>query len=192
MPPQIPAEHQAEIEALYLALSHGLRSAAAWQLGPDAHLAEDIVHDTFCAAALAWAKLRERSAAEREAWLRTVMRNKIIDHWRADPRRASSLSETDLGEVAATGQDTAARALDRVEIEALTAALSRMPEAQRRVAFLRWHAGWSGQEIAQFLGVTMSTVRVHLFRARGGLAPHVDSADSTTEPGDENPERRPR
>jgi RNA polymerase sigma factor (sigma-70 family) len=185
--PRVPDEYWQEIRPLYLALFDPLREVAARQLGPDARLAPDIVHDAFEAAALAWKKvLRPRSDGGREAWLRTVVRNKIYDHWRADGSRLIPIS-TELAESMSAPQDTAMWALDRIDVEDCLKVVDAMPERQRRVAFLRWQGNWSTRKIAEHLGITETTVRVHVLHARLELRTLRNSSAQDDNPGDGRP-----
>lgn len=164
---RVHPEHWEEVAQLWLTAYDALEAVAAWQLGPDAYLAPDIVQESFHDAALQWTSLRQRSQGAQEAWLRTVVRNKIYDHWRTDRRRRSAAPrEADQPDRAASPRDTAMQALDAVDVEACIKTIKAMPEARRRVAFLRWRGAWSTQEIAEHLGIAESTVRVHLHHAR--------------------------
>jgi RNA polymerase sigma-70 factor (ECF subfamily) len=48
-----------------------------------------------------------------------------------------------------------------------------MPPVRQRVAFLKWGEDLSCAEIAELLGITSSTVRAHLKRARDELTQEV-------------------
>jgi RNA polymerase sigma-70 factor, ECF subfamily len=60
--------------------------------------------------------------------------------------------------------------LDKEKIHAFWVAIQRLPEQMRRCIYLRVSHECSDEEIATLLGVSCSTVRVHLHRARKSLA----------------------
>jgi DNA-directed RNA polymerase specialized sigma24 family protein len=63
-----------------------------------------------------------------------------------------------------------------------------MPPMRQRVAFLRWGEEWTCAEIAEWLGISSSTVRAHLKHARDELAvvigPDVPFAESGDDSGE--------
>lgn len=63
-------------------------------------------------------------------------------------------------------RDEAGTALDRAEV---FAALARLSLRQRQAVTLRDWAGFETDEVASMLGVSASTVRVHLARGRASL-----------------------
>jgi RNA polymerase sigma factor (sigma-70 family) len=71
-----------------------------------------------------------------------------------------------LGGMPPASGDTPERALERHDVRQ---ALSSLPVRQRQVVVLRDWAGFETAEVAQFLGMRPSTVRVHLARAREHL-----------------------
>jgi hypothetical protein len=75
-----------------------------------------------------------------------------------------------LSERAWTAPDeTAEQALCAVTLNKCWAVIKQMPVVQHRVAVLCWAASWTPAEIAAHLGITQSTVRVHLMNARKQL-----------------------
>jgi RNA polymerase sigma-70 factor (ECF subfamily) len=175
--PRVPQEYWAEVLELYVVLVEPLRAAAARQLGSDSRLAHDIVQEAFHDAALCWAKLRLRSPQAQEAWVRRVIRNKINDHWRSNGRRLVSIADADWAANETAEQDTAALALDGIEVEDCFRIIEAMPEMRRRVAYLQWQSQWSTSEIASHLGIAESTVRVHVCQARRDLRVLRDGND---------------
>lgn len=83
----IDAESQAAVAALFRAEAENL-FAFAWAALTQgaAETAQDLVQQTFQAAILAWAEVRERSAEGQRRWLYQVLKNKAIDDWRKQRR----------------------------------------------------------------------------------------------------------
>ncbi|WUI03908.1 RNA polymerase sigma factor [Spirillospora sp. NBC_00431] len=130
--------------------------------------ADDLVQQSFQAAALAWSELCTRDGNGKRAWLYRVLRNKEIDEWRVNRRLCSEndLEDgSDLGEV----PDPSAQVLDLIAMQRCLALIAAMPPVRHRVAFLRWIEEWSVAEIAEQLAIDQSTVRGHLKKARDEL-----------------------
>lgn len=102
------------------------------------------------------------------AFLFTTARNAAIDLFR---RRKTSPQGSRL-EQAETSElpllDTAPSVFETLERrqrrEVLTEALSALPERCREVMMLRYVDGCSGKEIARRLGISLGTVKGHLFK----------------------------
>ena len=94
-------------------------------------------------------------------------------------RRARVEFPSDLGSfansIAAPGD------VARPELAGLSAALSRIPDAQRRAIVLReWH-GLSHSEVAAELGITRTAAETLIFRARRRLATELTESDGRRE-----------
>ncbi|GGV90033.1 sigma-70 family RNA polymerase sigma factor [Streptomyces massasporeus] len=102
------------------------------------------------------------------AWLVTIARNLAADHFASARFRL----EVTTGELLdANGVE---RSPEEVVVEAfrhrrLLDALSRLPPRMRQVTWL-WAIGTPPPQIARQLGISASTVRVHLYQARQRLA----------------------
>jgi len=127
------------------------------------HLLADAVQEVFLKLLLSVGEIR--SASGLGPWLGTVARNTAIDLLKAERRRAP----------AADGRRAAAACpLDELvrdeEERAVLKAVMRLPPDYREVIFLRYLHSSSYAEIAQTLGVPVSTVETRLHRARKKLA----------------------
>ena len=103
-----------------------------------------------------------------KAFLFTTARNAAIDLFRRrNVHPHESLVETDglialpLLDVPPTVVETMER---RHRCETLTEALRALPERCREVMLLRYLDGCSGKEIAEQLGISLGTVKGHLFK----------------------------
>lgn len=130
---------------------------------------DDVVQEMFITA---WQELPTLdNYAAVKGWLITIVTRKSIDRLRArhdhDP-----LDDHDMRDHRDGPEDAAdATSLD----EALSQALSGLPEAQRRAWVLREVAGYGYDEIAESLGLPVSTVRGLLSRSRKALVLEMEA-----------------
>lgn len=191
METRISKDARREVEYFYIETQWSLSRYAYGITGGDLHLTEDVMQETYRAAALKWEKIRERPRNEQDAWLRRVLKNKVIDHWRT----AGRVENYDCIDAAtSTPELTHSAALDSIALERCWLAVKGMPRVRQRVAFLRWRADWSIAEIAEHLGIAQATARGHLMAARATLRgevgpdlsftddPEIDETDDGVKP----------
>ncbi len=130
----------------------------------DAHEAEEVGQEVF----LKLHQARQRGAPPLASgpWLTTVAVNACHDRrrsgwWRWWRERGESLddrspSSTGTPEDAAVGGETRRR---------IWRGLQRLSRRQREVFVLRQVEGWSTAEVAEMLGLSVGSVKQHLFRA---------------------------
>ncbi|HZE39517.1 MAG TPA: SigE family RNA polymerase sigma factor [Stackebrandtia sp.] len=125
----------------------------------DAHRAEDFVQEALIRCHRRWRRI-ERDAGP-DAYVRKAILRQFLS-W----RRRRSASEVVSGEIADTAveADAAQRIVDR---DALWHLVSGLPRRQRAVLVLRYYEDLADADIAESLGCTAATVRVHAAR---GLA----------------------
>ena len=129
---------------------------------------QNLVQDTFEAAARAWTRLRRRAGSQQRAWLLGTLANKDISDFRrkeAFRRRQPDIQARYKGAAA----DTAAQALNAIALDQARQIIEDMPPRQRKVALMRWQDRMKAAEIAAELGITEGTVHAHLHSARGKL-----------------------
>jgi RNA polymerase sigma-70 factor, ECF subfamily len=161
-PRRIPPQDAAEVAALYLAEASALSRRALVLRQGDRQSAEDIVQQTFEAAAMGWQEVRRLSADERRKWLFRVLERRGIDTWRRD-RRLYLIPEPDgvINECADHPPDLSEQVVRKLSREQLWKELQAMPSAQYRVAYLEYQLGWTAREISTELNISQSTVRAH-------------------------------
>jgi RNA polymerase sigma-70 factor (ECF subfamily) len=94
--------------------------------------------------------------------------------WRA----AFQIARGELKRRAAVSPPTEERSYEVAEPAwELIGALRSLPERQRVVLVLRYYAGYSVREIAEIVGSTAATVRVHLSRGRRRLRDLLEEED---------------
>ena len=132
--------------------------------------ADDVVQETFVTA---WQDLPDlENPASVRSWLTTIVTRKSIDRLRAERDHDSIDDHDDVADTADGPESTAsASSLD----EALSQALSTLPEDQRRCWVLREVAGYGYQEIAEQLDLPVSTVRGLLVRSRKTLVREMEA-----------------
>lgn len=127
--------------------------------------AEDLTQDVFIKALEAIGSYKWRDLPF-SAWLFKIAHNRVIDYMRkVSKEKRGSLDEA----CAVSAEDPVHIAEQRAEVGELKAALSRLPEAQREVATLRFIAQLSIAEVAKTLGKSEGTVKALQFNATASL-----------------------
>ena len=120
----------------------------------------------------AWRGLRSfRGDAMFETWLYRVASNSALSKYRSRKRRQSresGMQDDVLTALPASGsvEETAGA---RIEVQALEAALARLPEQHRTVIVLRDVYGMNIEEVAAQLGISETAAKVRVHRARKKL-----------------------
>jgi RNA polymerase sigma-70 factor (TIGR02943 family) len=141
-------------------------------------LAEDLVQITFISALKDWQRFRRESSAK--TWLISILRHKIIDHYRR--KKTDSLEDFPDGGEAVTQsavaseemvQDTASIRLNPEEIlehqelrSTLRECLDLLPERFRQVFVMRDIENESTENICRELELSVSNFSVMMYRAR--------------------------
>lgn len=139
-------------------------AVALAQLGEEAD-AQDALQDAFVTALT---RIEEcRKPDQFASWLLSIVRNRARDHRRY--RRVREALPLDAASEAA-GRADPHRDAERSQLrDDLTAAMEGLTELQREVTLLFDIQGWSHREIAEALGISEGSARVHLFHARRAL-----------------------
>jgi RNA polymerase sigma-70 factor (ECF subfamily) len=131
---------------------------------------DDIVQETYARLLRVHGDGRVRSA---KALLFTTARNAALDVFRR--RRASRLdpvADLQAVRVAMDSPDAAEYASHQQELEILAEAVGSLPEKCRVVMLLRYRDGLPCKQIAEQLGLSPETIKVHLARGLRGCAQH--------------------
>jgi RNA polymerase sigma-70 factor (ECF subfamily) len=147
-----------------------------------AHVAEDLVQETFVAALRGRENFHGRSSVR--TWLMAILKHKIVDHFRRDGREtpvadaglAADVSEelfNQRGHWAAKPprwHTDPSRAHEQKEfLDVLYRCLSEIPSRQADAFLLREVDGRTTEEICKELEISSSNCWVMLYRARMGL-----------------------
>jgi RNA polymerase sigma-70 factor (ECF subfamily) len=104
-------------------------------------------------------------AGSLRGWLRRIMVRTAIDHFRARNRHAF---QVDLDTVPAPS-DSACSPLDTLSFEELLSLIAQLPPAYRTVFNLFVIDGYTHEEIADQLGISVGASKSNLFKARAQL-----------------------
>jgi RNA polymerase sigma-70 factor, ECF subfamily len=158
---RFPAADDAVLRDVYERFGGAVYTVALSILG-DPGRAADVVQSTFVNA---WqAASRFNPDQELAPWLYTIARRQAIDAYRRD-RRSRAVDAVELDEA------TAAVSLEATwEAWQVRVALDQLSEDERRVVKLAWFDGLAHTEIAEVLGVPVGTVKSRSHRAYRRLA----------------------
>ncbi|MDF3147534.1 MULTISPECIES: sigma-70 family RNA polymerase sigma factor [unclassified Streptomyces] len=173
-PPQpIPREWCAELERCHRDHAQRLFGHVFLLTKRDKQTTEDVVQDTFRAAAGNWGRLRRLGAESLAGWLFGAASNIAIDYFRRNERARRYQAEVWDRLYQASPQDTCHLALTEAALEHCWKVIERMPPRQHAAALLRWRCGYTYREISSILGMTEKTVSAHLSTARRTLIDEV-------------------
>ncbi len=130
--------------------------------------AEDILQSAFVRASQRTSQLRDEESVV--AWFYRMLRNAVIDHWRAQGRSAAKLDA--LAHEFATAEAPSADTRDavcRCVGELLDTLKPEYAEALRQVEL----EGVAVKDYAQAIGITPNNAGVRVFRAREALRRQV-------------------
>ena len=169
----IARHHVKELADFFAAHDRWLFGHACVRTQGDRELAADLVQDTFEAAAVAWAALREHPGGRQRAWLLGTLAHKDISELRrqiAFRRRQPEIH----ARYQATPADTEAEALNAIALARAREIIDGMPPRQREIALLRWRDRMRATDIAAALGIAEGTVHAQLHGARRKLVAGLD------------------
>jgi RNA polymerase sigma-70 factor (ECF subfamily) len=158
----------AAIEALIHRYKSLMRAVVACLLGSVSD-ADDVVQETLVLAWRQLSHLQDHSAVR--SWLMRIATRQAITRLRARPKE---LPLVEPATVATDDNQPETMAIRNAELRALSHALDALSEDQRRCWLLREAAGLSYEDIAEEMGVSASTVRGKLARARSSLCVQME------------------
>lgn len=161
---QAQAGNRSAFAALYRRHQQAVFTYLYYRVG-DLCMAEDLAAEVFVRMVEKIGRYRHRGKPLL-AWLYTIARNLLADHYRRDGR--IQCLPLDEGLVAGMG-DPIAETDRKLTIEALTRSLCCLTEPQRQVIIGRFIEGRSVGEMATILGKTEGAVKVLQYRALGAL-----------------------
>ena len=162
-------------ETAVLALYHQHKTAVYtyvyYRVGGDRAAAEEITAEVFVrlVAQLPNFVYRERPLL---AWLYTVARHCIADHYRRDGRYLREPLSTDFPDSTARPEQQAQLSLEE---DRLVQAITQLTEAQRDVVILRFIEGRSVAETAELLDKKEGAVKTLTRRALAALRRQLDA-----------------
>ncbi len=161
------ADKQTKYEALVHALHGDIYRYAYW-LCRDPQIAEDLVQETFLRAWKAIDTLLDDKAAK--AWLITILRRENARRFERKQFDLVDLDEHPLRDQGVLPSE------QEMEHEWLRRHIARLPTEYQEPLLLQVLGGFSGEEIAEQLGLNKNTVMTRLFRARNQIKEAMESA----------------
>jgi RNA polymerase sigma factor (sigma-70 family) len=136
----------------------------------DADTAYDATQEAYTAMWQNWDNRCDRPLSENRAYAMRIVRNKIVDYYRKNRRSIVLQDDHDM----CAPDSTLDTVLDKLTLlSAVVRFLESQPPKRRAVAKLRFLGEYEYSEIAELLGMSESTVRTHVGRARELLKPFV-------------------
>jgi len=131
----------------------------------DGDLAADLVQDSLVKAYTSLSACQD--PARFGAWVFRILVNRCKDHLKSRRSRNVPLSEDTATTAAA---DDPALSADRAGIRRMMErALATLPDAQREAFLLKHVEGYSYEEMAEMLDVSVSALKMRVMRARDAL-----------------------
>lgn len=143
----------------------------------DWHLAEDAAQEAFVAAYCELPALRDPAAFP--GWFRRIL-SKHIDRLRRVRPHFASLDH--VSQLVGVDQDPLHIVVNEELRDSVLAAIHALPVPQREVVMLFYIRAYSQKEIAAFLGIPTSTVKMRLFHARRQLRSRLDELEEALQP----------
>ena len=159
-PELIARAQRGDMDAFCLLVSGHQRVmlALALRFSGNHHDAEDLVQEVFLNAYRAIGRFRSESSFH--TWLRRIMVNSFLSHKR---RKAQHyLVDATDGGFPTTGADRTA--FNNVMVQQILQRLDEIPARQRLMFIMKHQEGLTCQEIAQYFGTSVGTVKKTVFR----------------------------
>jgi RNA polymerase sigma factor (sigma-70 family) len=130
-----------------------------FRVGQKREVAEDLTSDIFMSALEAFDRFDP--ARGEKAWIMTIARNKVINHWR------DRKENVDIDDVAFTlvGEEGMETATSRDETATLKKAMDELKAPERSLIEKKYLLGYHYEEIAESIGKKAGAVRVETHRA---------------------------
>jgi RNA polymerase sigma-70 factor (sigma-E family) len=142
----------------------------AYLLCHDWHSADDLVQATVTRLFVRWATAT--SAANLEAYVRTMLFREFVHERRTSWARRVDLTDEPHGTASTPDQDAA------IDLET---AIRGLPRGQRAVLVLRFHCDLSVEQVAEMLGCSQGNVKSQTARALAALRRSLEPGPA--EPG---------
>lgn len=147
----------------------------ALRLLQDVQEAEDVVQDVMVRI---WAKKEEWPQWDNmEGYCMTATRNNCLDRIRK--KQLLSIQEEKALQVRSNDKDPHEKMMGKEMLYIIRKCIAALPENQRLVIQLREIEGFSYNEIAEVLGLSLDQVKVNLFRGRNAIKNSVIKGDTS-------------
>lgn len=154
---------QSEIYRLYCGAMYNV----SYRILQNREEAEDALQEAFVDAFTGMTKFRGESTFG--AWLKRIVVNRSINQLKKKKMIFSDLS-ADAGQIADDSEVPSETSMPDCTVEDVRMAVKQLPEGFRIVFSLYMFEDWSHKQIAEELGITESTSKSQLNRARKRIA----------------------
>jgi len=133
----------------------------AYRILGDGPAAEDVVQEAFLTV---WRQADRIDAARGKlsSFVLTVVHHKAIDALRVKRGQVARQLPTDVADIEKSGADVSERVIQSLNRDEVRAALSAVPDDQRRAIEMAYYEGLTHLEIAEALGLPLGTVKSRL------------------------------
>jgi RNA polymerase sigma-70 factor, ECF subfamily len=133
--------------------------------------ADDAHQRTYLKALEHWPTVSGLADQKRNAWLATTLAREVLQIWRAPHRswETGPHDDADRRPSAPVGADDPDAVFAADQYYKACHGIARLKGRQRDVIALHCLAGYEISEVAEMLGISSSTVRVHLYTGRRNL-----------------------
>lgn len=152
------AARTSQFEAMVNAYSKDLYRYGIW-LTKDAHVAEDLVQETFLRAWKAMDQLKDPKAVK--SWLFTIYRRENARRFEKIRPDTSPIDDINIDQFAQIEDSFA-----KTEVIALRESLKELPEEYLEPLLMQVLGGYTCDEIGEVLNIKSGAVMTRLFRAR--------------------------
>ena len=136
----------------------------AYRLLQDVQEAEDAVQDVMAGV---WARRAEWLEWKNiPGYCMAATRNNCLDRLR---RRKTTVREDDAGQISSSDRDPYEKMTNKETMRRVQECIDALPLQQQHVIRLREMEGFSYNEIAEVLDLTLDQVKVNLFRGRNAI-----------------------
>ena len=136
----------------------------AYHFLQDVQEAEDAVQDVMAGV---WARRAEWVQWKSiPAYCMTATRNNCLDRLR---RRRPMTRDEDAGQISSSDRDPYEKVTNKEMMQRIKECIDALPLQQQQVVRLREMEGFSYNEIAQVLDISLDQVKVNLFRGRNAI-----------------------
>lgn len=139
----------------------------------DEALAEDLCQETFYKAFKSLKTFRDEDALF-STWLYTIARNTVISELRKSKNTEVYLEDSIAYSLASSEALPEQKLLQDERSGLIREAINLLPEKQRSAIILREYEEMDYREIAKILGLTVSSVKSLLFRARQSIKTQLE------------------
>lgn len=139
----------------------------------DEALAEDLCQETFYKAFKSLKTFRDEDALF-STWLYTIARNTVISELRRSKNTEVYIEDTNAFSIQSSDILPEQKLLQEERSGMIRDAINHLPENQRSAIILREYEEMDYKEIATILGLTVSSVKSLLFRARQSIKAQLE------------------